>query len=222
MSLFLVQNGADLNDISSTSKVASEALSFYTSFATNDKVWDDTLDSSVLSFAKGNLAMFFGYSWDFFTIKATNPDLSFEIYPVPHLPNQNMTIASYQVEGVSIKSKYQKEAMLLIKYLSQKETQQKLFAEQSKIRAFGNPFARRDLVELLKDNKAVYPFVSQAEDAVSSFFASDTYDNGLNSQMNTYLGDAVNAILNGTSPQTAVETLSKGVSETLQQYSVER
>mgnify|MGYP001582778964 CR=1 FL=1 len=222
VSLFLVQNGADLNDISSTSKVASEALSFYTSFATNDKVWDDTLDSSVLSFAKGNLAMFFGYSWDFFTIKATNPDLSFEIYPVPHLPNQNMTIASYQVEGVSIKSKYQKEAMLLIKYLSQKETQQKLFAEQSKIRAFGNPFARRDLVELLKDNKAVYPFVSQAEDAVSSFFASDTYDNGLNSQMNTYLGDAVNAILNGTSPQTAVETLSKGVSETLQQYSVER
>lgn len=219
ISLFLVQNGTDLNDISSTAQLASEALSFYTSFAINDKVWDDTFEPSVLSFAKGNLAMFFGYSWDFFTIKSTNPDLSFEVYPVPHLPNQNMTIASYWAEGVSIKSKYQKEAMILIKYLAQKETGQRLFTEQSKTRAFGEPYGRRDLANLLKDNANVYPFVSQAEEAVSSFFASDTYDNGLNSQMNNYLGDAVNAILAGSSSQTATDTLQKAVSQVLKQYS---
>jgi len=218
VSLFLVQNGTDLNDISSTSQLASEALGFYTSFALNDKVWDDTLDPSVLAFAKGNLAMFFGYSRDFFTIKSIDPNLSFEIYPVPHLPQQNMTIASYWVEGVSIKSKYQKEAMLLIKYLAQKETQQKLFTEQSKTRAFGEPYARTDLANLLEDNARVYPFVSQAQDAVSSFFTSDTYDNALNSQMNSYLEDAVNAVLSGTSPQTAVDTLSKGVSHVLKMY----
>ncbi|MEK7534063.1 MAG: extracellular solute-binding protein [Patescibacteria group bacterium] len=218
VSLFLVQNGTDLNDISSTEQLASEALSFYTSFALNDKVWDDTFDPSVLSFAQGNLAMLFGYSRDFFTIKSIDPNLSFEIYPVPHLPQQNMTIASYWVEGVSIKSKYQKEAMLLIKYLAQKETQQKLFTEQSKTRAVGLPYGRRDLANLLKDNANVYPFISQAEGAISSFFASDTYDNGLNSQMNNYLEDAVNAILTGSSSQTAVDTLQKGVSQILQQY----
>lgn len=220
VSLFLVQNGTDLNDIPSTSKPASEALDFYTSFALGEgKVWDHTLDPSIVSFAKGNLAMFFGYSRDFFTIKAINSNLTFEIHPVPHLPNQNMTIASYWAEGVSIKSKHQKEALLFINYLAQKETQQRLFSQQSKTRAFGEPYARRDLANLLKDNASVYPFVSQAVDAVSSFFASDTYDNGLNSKMNIYLGDAVNAILEGASPQSAVETLSQGVSQVLEQYS---
>jgi len=218
VSLFLLQNGTDLNDISSTAKSASEALDFYTSFAINDKVWDDTFEPSVISFAKGNVAMFFGYSRDFFTIKSTNPDLLFEIYPVPNL-SQNMTIASYWAKGVSIKSKHQKEAMLFLKYLAQKETQQKLFAEQSKTREFGNPYARRDIANLLKDNANVYPFVSQAEDAVSSFFASDTYDNSLNSQMNSYLGDAINSILSGAFPQTAVDSLSKGVSQVREQYS---
>lgn len=219
ISLFLVQNRSDVSNISATSQATSEALDFYTSFALSDgKVWDDTLDSSIVTFAKGNLAMFFGYSWDFFTIKSINPNLSFKINPVPHLPNQNMTIASYWAEGVSVKSKHQKEALLFLKYLAQKETDQNLFTEQSKIRAFGEPYARRDLANLLQDSADLYPFVSQAEDAVSSFFASDTYDNGLNSQMNTHLSDAVNAILNGTSPETATDTLQKGVSRVLQQY----
>lgn len=219
VSLFFVQNGVNLNDISSTSQAASEALTFYTFFAlNNDKIWDDTLDPSIVAFAKNNLAMYFGYSWDYFAIKALNPNLSFAIYPVPHLPNQNMTIASYWAEGISVKSKYQKEALLFMKFLAQKETAEKLFAEQSKTRAYGEPYARVDLADLLKDNANVYPFVSQAKEAVSSFFVSDTFDNGLNSKMNTYLGDAVNAVLTGTSPQTAVETLSKGVSQVLNQY----
>lgn len=219
VSLFLVQNGTDLNDISSTSKVASDALGFYTSFALNDgKVWDDTFDSSISSFAKGNVAMFFGYFQDYFAIKTINPNLEFEIYPVPHLPDQNMTIASYFATGVSIKSKHQEEALRFIKYLAQKETEQKLFAEESKNHGFGNLYGRSDLADLLKDNKNVYPFVSQAKDAVSSFFASDTYDNGLNSQTNTYLGNAVNSILSGDSPETAVETLQKSVSQVLSQY----
>lgn len=218
VSLFLVQNGTDLNDISSASKAASEALDFYTSFAINDKVWDDTFEPSVISFAKGNVAMLFGYSQDFSTIKSINPDLSFEIHPVPRL-SQNMTIASYWAKGVSVKSKHQKEAMLLLKYFAQKETEQKLFAEQSKIRAFGNPYARRDLANLLKEN-TVYPFVSQGDVAVSSFFTSDTYDNELNEKSNTYLGDAVNSILAGGSPQSAVEILSQGVNQVLKQYSV--
>lgn len=219
VSLFLVQNGSDLNNLEETSQVASDALSFYTSFALNDKVWDDTFDSSVDAFAKGNAAMFFGYSEDYFTIKKINPDLSFEIHPVPHLPNQNMTIASYWADGVSIKSKYQEQVLLFMKFLAQKETEQKLFAEQSKVRAHGEPYARVDLEDLLKDNANVYPFVSQAKDAVSTYFSSDTYDDGLNEKSNKYLGDAVNSILDGSSPQPAVETLSQGVSQVLNQYS---
>lgn len=219
ISLLFVQNGADIKNLAKTAQASADALSFYTSFATSEgNVWDPTLDPSILAFAKGNLAMYFGYSWDVFTIKAINPNLSFQIVSVPHLPGRNMTIASYWAEGVSLKSKHQKETLLLLKFLARKETQQKLFSEISKTRLFGEPYSNKELAELLKDNQYVYPFVLQADGAVSSFFASDTYDDGLNSQMNAYLGNAVRSILANTSPQSAVETLAQGVSQVLGQY----
>lgn len=221
VSLLLVQNGVDLNNIAQNNEAAAEALAFYTSFATDEgsSTWNSSLDPSIIMFAKGNLAMYFGFSWDIFTIKGINPDLAFEIHPVPDLPSQNITIASYWAEGVSAKSQRQKEALLFMKFLAKKETSQKFFTESSKTRTFGEPYARVDLADTLKDNLMVYPFVSQGKSAVSSFFASDTHDNGLNSQMNTYLGDAVNSILNSGSPQSAVEALIVGVNQVLNQYS---
>jgi len=223
ISLLFVQSGVDLNNIKENDQAAVESLTFYTSFAedrSGSKTWDSDLDPSILAFGKENLAMYFGFSWDFFTIKAINPNLAFGIYPVPHLPNQNMTIASYWAEGVSVKSKHQKEALIFMKFLAKKETEERLFTEESKSRPFGEPYARVDLADTLRDNANVYPFVSQAKDAQSSFFASDTFDNGLNAQMNTYLGDAVNSVLGGGSPQSAVDTLSQGVNQVLTQYSL--
>lgn len=219
ISLLLLQNGANLKDLAATSQNASDGLQFYASFASGDeKVWDETLDPSVLAFAKGNLAMYFGYSWDVFTIKALNKDLAFQIVPVPHLPNRDITIASYWVEGVSQKTKHQKEAVKFMQFLAKKETAQKFFTEQSKTRLFGEPYARVDLAVSVKDNVYLHPFLQQARRAMSSFFVSDTYDNGLNSQMNGYLGNAVRSIFSNTSPESAVETLAKGVSQVLSQY----
>lgn len=218
ISMLFAQNGVNLKDISTTSQAASDALNFYSSFAfPSSNVWDNKLDPSIRMFASGSLAMYFGYSWDFFTIKSINPNLSFDIVPVPSLPGQNATVASYWVEGVSSRSKHQKEALLFMKYLAQKEVAQKLFAEESKTRNFGEPYARVDLADSLK-NSIIYPFVANAPNALSSFFVDGTYDNGLNSQMNTYLGNAVNSILTGTSSQSAVDTLSKGVMQILKQY----
>lgn len=219
ISLLFLQNGVDLGKFSASSQNTVDALRFYTDFAQGqEKVWDETLDQSIVSFAQGTLSMYFGYSWDVFVIKTLNPNLNFAIYPVPYLPGKNITVASYWAEGVSIKSKHQKEALLFLKFLAQKETVQKLFSEESKTRFFGEPYARVDLAETLKNNALAYPFVSQAQDAESSFFASDTFDDGLNSQMNVYLGNAVRSILSNTSPQTAFETLSQGVTQVLQQY----
>ncbi len=220
MSLLFEQNGVNLNNISSTSQSAADALNFYTSFSTgNANVWDDTLDPSLLAFSKGNLAMYFGYSWDYFSIKAANPVLNFQIVPVPQLPNQpSVNIASYWVAGASVKSQHQKEALLFLKFLAEKSTEENLYTEESKTRAFGELYARTDLADKLQSNATIYPFISQAKTAVSSFFVDGTYDNGLNYQMDTYLGNAVNSILNNVSPQTAVDTLSQGVSQVLKQY----
>ena len=218
ISMLFAQNGVNLEDISSNVQATSDALNFYSSFALGQSnVWDNTLDNSIRVFASGSLAMYFGYSWDFFIIKSINPNLSFDVYPVPSLPGKNVTVASYWVEGISSKSTHQKEALLFMKYLTLKETEQRLFTEESKTRNFGEPYARVELAESLK-NSVAYPFVANAKQAVSSFFVDGTYDNGLNSQMNTYLGIAVDSILEGTSPQSAAETLSQGVSQVLRQY----
>lgn len=219
LSLLFIQNGVDFNNIEGSSDKIQGALSFYTSFTTDENnVWDNTLDSSLLAFSKGNLGMFLGYSWDYFTIKQFNPDLSFQVVPVPQLPNQNITLASYWAEGVSSKSKYQKEALLFMKFLAKKDTAAKLYSEQAKTRAFGEPYARIDLAATLKANPDVYTFVSQAPDATSSIFVDSTFDDGLNQQVNAYLENAINSVINNSSTETAFDDFSKGVSQVLLKY----
>lgn len=219
VSLLLLQNGVDISNLQSSSDRGINALNFYTSFATDqNNVWDNTLDPSILAFSKGNLAMFFGYSWDYFTIKQDNPKLSFKIVPVPQLPGQDVNMASYWAEGVSVKSKHQKEALLFMKYLAQKSTEENLYAEEAKERTFGEIYARTDLASTLVSNPVLSAFVQQAPSAFSSPFVDSTYDNGLNQELNTYLGNAINSILNGTSAETAFNTLLQGTVQVFKKY----
>lgn len=220
ISLLMVQNGADLTNLNGpAAKSASDALDFYTSFAKGDtKVWDDSLDNSKTAFEEGKVAMYIGFSWDIFELKAANPNLQFVIVPVPHLQTRNSTIASYWVEGVSAKTKHPKQAFSFLQFLTSKGTMEKLYAAESKTRSFGELYPRSDMTSLLKDNSLIYPFVSQGKDAVSSIFASDTYDAGVVDSLNKYMEDAVNSILNNnTSAASAVETLAAGVAQKLQQ-----
>jgi multiple sugar transport system substrate-binding protein len=220
VALIMMQNGADFSNLSGTKEQAAEALSFYTSFAKDtNNVWDSSQDDSINEFAAGKLGMYIGYSWDIFTIQAMNPSLKFSTHVVPNLPGKSLDVASYWIEGVSSKSLHQKEAFMLLSYLQQKETLEKLYTETAKTRAFGELYPRSDLSSLLKQNSLVYPFVQQGPIAVSTYFMSSTYDSGgINDQMNAYLGNAVRSVLQSTSPDSAVDTLSNGVSQVLHQY----
>jgi len=220
VSMLMAQNGVNIKDMSGNIEVSANALNFYTFFAiAPGNVWDETLETSLTAFANGSLAMYFGYARDYTLIKSLNPNLSFEIHPVPNLFDQKQTTASYWAEGVSSKSKHQKEAFVFLKYLSDKETQKKLFEEESKTMGIGRPFARIDLADSLKNNPNVYPFVSQAKDAVSSYFVDGTFDDGLNTKMNAALKSTIESILSGTSPQSAAENFSSDFSNILQEYS---
>lgn len=222
ISLLFIQQGVQMDKFTASTKSEADALQFYTSFANGqDSVWDGTLDSSLLEFSKGNLAMYFGYSWDVFAIQRLNKDLSFKLYPVPELYGKKTTIASYWVEGVSSKSPNQKEAMEFMHYLSQKETAQKFYTETAKVRAFGEPYARKDLRDSLHENPLVYPFVSQLDNASSSFFASDTHDGdtGINTMMNAYLQTTIGSMTkDASSADSVVDDLNKGVTQVLQKY----
>lgn len=209
----------------SNAKRQQDVIDFYTAFARGDqKVWDETLDVSWLAFARGNVAIFFGYSWDIFRIQEINKTLQFKVNPVPGLQGgKNPTIASYWVEGVSSRGKNQKEALLFMQYLAQKETAQKLYTEQAKTRAFGEPYARIDLAETLQDNELVYPFVSQMPYAYSTYFASDTHDSddGLNASLNSYLEKVINTV--ATSAQetdNAIKPFNLGVAQVYEKYKI--
>lgn len=221
ISLLLLQNGADIKDLNGPARQnAFDALSFYTSFANGDsKVWDGTLENSKLAFARGRLALYFGYSWDILEIKALNPNLEFSVLAVPHLPGRNITIASYWVEGVSAKTKHAPEAFKFLKFLASRETLEKRYAQHSKIRLFGELYPRNDMADLLSSNTLIYPFVAQGNDAKSTIFSSDTYDEAMVDSLNSYLGNAVRSVINdNTSVQTAVETLTNGASQVLGRY----
>lgn len=225
VSMLFAQQGVNLKNFSESSQDEIEALNFYVSFARSEaNTWNNSLDQSLLAFSQGRLAMYFGYSWDIFMIQQLNKELPFTVHPVPNLFDRNMTIASYWVEGVSNKSQHQEEALQFMRFLSQKETAQKLYTEAAKTRAFGQPYARVDLADTLKDNKLVYPFVSQLKNAQSTVFSSDTNDGegGLNSISNIYLGNAINGIIaDGSSAESVVETLNQGVAQAFAKYGIQ-
>ncbi len=221
VSLLMVQDGADLKNLGGrTKEVASGALDYYSAFAKGDqKVWDEKMDNSKLAFGKGNLALYFGYSWDIFEIKAINPNLEFVVIPVPRItPEKDKTIASYWVEGVSAKSKHPTEAFEFLKFLTSKENLEKLYAKESKLRFFGEIYPRRDMQDFLKTNSLISPFLERADKAESTPFSSDTYDEGMVDSLNKYMADAVNSVHENTSPSSAIETLGKGVSDILGRY----
>lgn len=222
ISMLFLQQGVQMSNFNSSAKNESDALEFYTSFATgSNNVWDGTLPNSLNAFSQGDLAMYFGFSWDIFQIQQLNPNLTFKIYPVPSNQGVGTTVASYWVNGVSSKSPNQQAAMEFMQYLAQKSTAQAFYTDTAKIRSFGEPYARKDLQQSLRANQLVYPFVSQLDNASSSYFASDTDDGdtGINTEMNSYLQTAINGIIDdGNSPDSSASDLDNGVAQVLQKY----
>lgn len=227
-SMMFLEQGANLDKISLEKDNLTAALSFYTAFAKGaDNVWDNSLDNSQLLFARGQVAMYFGFSWDIFALEQlkANNNLKYEVHPVPGLVGgKSITVASYWVEGVSSKSKNQKEAMQFMNYLTQKTTLQKFYTEASKTRLFGELYPRVDMADELKGNSIIYPFISQLNTAGSSYFASNTRDGntGLNKRANTYLENAINGIVkNNSSVESEVSTLQGGVGVILKENGIQ-
>jgi multiple sugar transport system substrate-binding protein len=221
LGLMMLQNGADLNNPTGAS--AEGALDYYTIFSRTDHVWDDTLPTSVLAFASGKAAMMLGYSWDVFEIEEINPDLDYRITSVPQLPpGDEITWASFWVEGVATDSQKKTAAWEFIKFLSRDETLKKLYEAESKIRAFGEPYSKVNLASLVQSDPLVAPFVNQAPVAKSWYLCSRTFDNGLNDRMIKYFEDAVNAVNDGEASEDVLITVNEGVAQLLSQYGLSR
>ncbi|MCX6794053.1 MAG: extracellular solute-binding protein [Candidatus Gottesmanbacteria bacterium] len=215
----MIQNGARL--ASPTGKEAEDTLTFYRKFANpSDPVytWNETMDNSIYAFATSRVAMILAPSWRAFEIKQINPNLHFKIAPVPQLPGNTVNWASYWTGGVSTKSKYQPQAWLFLKYLISRDTMTKLYAEESKSRLFGEPYARVDLGSTLLADPYVGAYIQGAPTAKSFPLASRTFDNGINDKLIQYMTDAVNAVGQGTAPSAALQTAAAGFFQVLTSY----
>lgn len=235
LALMFLQNGiSDLAKADSTilpdgHNAGVDVLTYYTGFASgvnSPRTWEETMDNSTLAFAAGRLAFYFGPSWEIFEIKElarnSNPGLKFKVAPVPQVDTDNpVNLAVYWAEAVNKKSKNAKEAWEFLQYLSTPEVMAKLYQSESNLRLFGEPYGRVEMADLLSADPFAGIFIVQAKTAKTSYLASRTFDGktGLNSRISQYFEDAINKVREGGSPQDALQTASKGVAQTLSDYS---
>lgn len=200
-----------------TSRGARDALVFYTNFIAKDKVWDGSFPNSIQAFAEGKVSMIFAPSWRYFDIKALNPGLKFKtaaVPQVPALPRSNGTTinwASFWVEGVNLDSENRAEAWQFLKFLAQKENLQKLFAEQAKLRDFGELYPRLDLAEPLLTNEILAPLIDGASTGQSLILA-DASGNDIYVEA---LAAAVDAVLQKKDVEQTLQTLKQTIEQFL-------
>ena len=227
LALMMLQNGVDLSK--PVGKQAEDALTFFTLFSTVDGVWDATLPSSTAAFAGGKLAMYFAPSWRAFEISLANQNLKYKTIPLPQPPKDSpsepdTSYATYWAEGVWARSAKKEAAWNFLRFLSGEESLQKLYQNASKVRAFGEPYSRVEMDNLLKDHPVVGSIINQAPGAQSWYLASRTFDGptGINSLLSKYFEDAINAVITGKEAKKSLETAAQGVQQVLSQYRLTR
>lgn len=218
--LLLLQQ-PNINFTALTSPGATEVLKFYTSFVIDPrrKSWDTNLPSSTEMFASGQLGFYFAPSWRAHELRQRNPNLQFKVAPVPQLPGRKVAWATFWGEAVSAKSQNQVESWKLIKFLTSKESEKSFYAQAAKIRLFGEPYSRTDLASEIANDPIVGAFVNQGPYYKYWYTASNTYDVGINQELNKYFEDAINATLQGQDPQVALQTVEQGAKKIFTKYS---
>jgi ABC-type glycerol-3-phosphate transport system substrate-binding protein len=219
VSLMLLQAGAKLTNMKSPE--VQSTLDYYTKFVTKLHVWDDTLPPSTVAFANEKVAMIFAPSWRAREIKAMNPALSWEVVPVPQLPDvEPLNWASIWFETVSKTSKHPQEAWKFVSFLASANAQQILFDSATADRSFPQAPANKAAGNTALKNPVIAPFVSSMETASSFYTASMTRDSksALNSRLIKYLEDAINSFVLGQDGNKTVETLDSGFVQVLSEY----
>lgn len=220
VTLMLLQANVNLFDIDS--QYAADTLEFYTSFAYSaDRVWDSTQPDSIIAFANQKAAMIIAPSWRIPEIQALNPNLNFDIVPVPQLPDRpQVNWSSVWFEAVSKNSSHPQEAWQFLTYLSSAQAQQLIFQASATERGISQPPANKGLYETARQNLLLAPYLDSFATSQTFYTASFTHDSetSLNSRLIKYLEDAINAFTSNQDPTTTIETLNLGFNQVLSQY----
>ncbi len=223
--LFLLQAGAKSFNSDGSSPAFTEsvnkngnlinpgsiALNFYTSFAnpvTPNYNWNARSDYSIDAFANGRAAFLFSYAYTRATLLQKNPNLNFDVTPVPqpNLEDSSVNFANYWGEGVSKQSKNQAVAWDFLKFISSKDSLDKYYAQHKQ------PSSRKDLIELQTQDPEIGVFAHANLTAKSFYRPSQT-------KMDDIFGKAIDSvILNGVSVEDALSQASQQASTINREY----
>lgn len=173
------------------------ALSFFTSFAnpaTPNYNWNLRSDYSIDAFANGRAAFLFSYAYTRDTLLQKNPNLNFDVAPVPqpNLEDPAVNFANYWGEAVSKQSKHQQAAWDFLKFISSKEALDKYYAQHKQ------PSSRKDLIELQTQDPQIGVFAHANLTAKPFYRPSQT-------KMDDIFGRMIDSvILNGVSVEEAL------------------
>lgn len=219
VSLMLLQAGVKMTNMKSPE--VQSTLDYYTKFVTKLKVWDETLPPSTVAFANEKVAMILAPSWRAREIKAMNPSLSWEVVPVPQLPDvEPLNWASIWFETVAKETKYPQESWKFVSFLASANAQQLLFDSASTERSFPQSPANKIAASNAVKNPVIAPFATSMETASTFYTASMTRDSktALNSRLIKYLEDAINSFALSQDGNKIVETLDNGFNQVLSEY----
>lgn len=179
-------------------KPAQDALTFYTNFFREDRVWAANLPEASSAFAQEKVSMIFVPSWNLLDILASRPDLDIGVAPPPQvLPDSPATWASFWVDVVPQSSSNARPAWRYLSFLAQPEQQLLAYSEASKVRGYGVPYSLVSLSSELSSNPYLKSVLDTAPYAKTFEFASRA---GNRRQVNT-MQEVVNSILSGGSVQ---------------------
>lgn len=214
LNLLFLQNNVDITNsdgtVTLTGTRAISALKYYTDFHNTHKVWNSDLRWDLDMFYSGNLAMMFGPSWRAFDIIKAAPEIDFGIAVVPQLPNnESVNYSMYWGEAVSRRSLYPTEAWDFIKYLNEESQLKTMYSNSSKVRAFGEPYARKDMAEEISNNPYVSPILQMAPTMKSWKMGDQSY---VENVLRTTINDVV---VNGVNPSTAMQDAEDSINSHL-------
>lgn len=177
LQLLMLQAGAKMTDDAFTQATFSsnvqgsvpglDALNFYVKFTDPNSIyytWNDTLEYSTDSFAKGDTPMIFAYASEKDSIKAKNPFLNFKAAPMPQPTGAEKAVNYPDYWGLAVtnNSKNPDWAWDAILYLTANDA-----AAEKYLTATQHPPALRSLIQKYVDHPELGVFAKQALSARS-------------------------------------------------------
>lgn len=187
MMALMIQSGVRMTNADNTSatfarsvnneQVGERSLQYYTDFTNPTKevyAWNDSLHYSVDAFVEGTAAMMFNYAHLLDVIRGKSARLNFGVAPMPQLSKTDIrTYADYWAPAVTANSKFPNVAWQFIAFLASRD-QAQAYVKESK-----RPAARRDLIELQKNDPDLGIFAKQALSARSWYQVDEVQIEGI-------------------------------------------